>query len=135
MRKIVLWPIIILLLLVVFMVVVGGPPRIWQLNAILKEDPTLADHPYRFRAVQYLNREVVLTTPRTPSVPEARFLAALDPELATQPDDEAALAEADKRFREHEFNAIRRMLKEPDVETVIWTLDRAWYHKQGIPLP
>ncbi len=41
---------------------------------------------------------------------------------------------AGERLWRQEMHAIELMISQPDVDSVIWSLDRAWYHKHGIPL-
>lgn len=112
----------------------GITPRIWQLNALLKEDPVLADYPYDFRAVLFFNGIATLTNPTAGSVPAEPFLTRIDPELTGQAPDDDLMGVARERFRRHEMRAIELMVSQPDVESVVWSLDRAWYHKHGIPL-
>ncbi|MCG6984966.1 MAG: hypothetical protein LJE61_07185 [Thiocapsa sp.] len=110
-------------------------PRIWQLNDVLKQDPVLADYPYDFRAVEFLRGIATLTRPYDAEVPAAIFLTTTDPALSGKPADDPALLAAEERLREHEMRAISLMLAEPDVSSVVWSLDRAWFGRRGIPLP
>jgi hypothetical protein len=110
-------------------------PRIWQLNDVLSRDAMLAEYPYDFKAVLFLNGIVTLTRPYEAGVPVAAVLAAMDPTLAGKPMDDPAFAAAEDRLRRHEMHAIMVMLAEPDVDSVIWSLDRAWLNRRGIPLP
>lgn len=127
---------IILILLVLSMAWhrIDMTPRIWKLNETLKQDPVLAAYPYEFRALLFLNGIVTLTSPHASEMPLEPFLVQIDPTLAGKAADDPAMRAASDRFRAHEMHAIQVMLAEPDVESVVWALDRAWYQKQGIKL-
>ena len=127
---------IILILLVLSMAWhrIDMKPRIWQLNDVLQQDPVLAAYPYPFRALLFLNGIVTLTSPHASEAPLEPFLIQIDPALAGKAPDSPEMQAARARFNEHEMHAIQVMMAEPDVESVIWSLDRAWYQKQGIRL-
>lgn len=110
-------------------------PRVWQLDETLEQDPMLAEYPYDFKVLLFLNGVVTLTSPHGSQVPLRPFLNRIDPSLADKPDDAPEVVEAERRFRAIEMHAIQVMLAQPDVESVIWALDRAWYHKNRVPLP
>lgn len=112
----------------------GATPRVWQLNALLEEDPVLAQYPYQFRVVLFLNGIATLTSPHASQVPIEPFLRAIDPALAAKPNDEKAMAAALERFRQQEMRAVDLLYAEPDVESAAWSLDRAWYHQHRVPL-
>jgi len=109
-------------------------PRVWQLNEVLEQDPELAEYPYDFKVLLFLNGVVTLTSPQSSDVPLRPFLNRIDPSLADKPADAPEVVEAERRFRAIEMQAIRVMLSQPDVESVVWSLDRAWYHKNRVPL-
>jgi len=109
-------------------------PRIWQLNEVLEQDPVLAEYPYKFRALLFLNGVVTLTSPHASEVPLRPFLNRIDPSLADKPADAPEVAEAERAFRAVERHAVQVMLAQPDVNSVIWGLDRAWYHQNQVPL-
>lgn len=109
-------------------------PRVWQLNEVLEQDPVLADYPYDFKALLFLNGVVTLTSPHASEVPLRPFLNRIDPSLADKPADAPEVVEAERSFRAIEMRAIQVMLTQPGVESVIWALDRAWYHKNRVPL-
>jgi hypothetical protein len=60
---------------------------------------------------------------------------AIDPTLAGKPADDPAFAAARDRLQRTEFHAISLMLAEPDVGSIVWSLDRAWLNRQGIAFP
>ncbi|BCU05716.1 hypothetical protein [Allochromatium tepidum] len=109
-------------------------PRVWQLNEVLEQDPMLAEYPYDFKVLLFLNGVVTLTSPHASEAPLRPFLNRIDPSLADKPADAPEVVEAERRFRAVEMQAIQVMLSQPDVESVIWSLDRAWYHKNRVPL-
>lgn len=109
-------------------------PRVWKLNELLEQDPMLASYPYDFRVLVFLNGIVTLTSPRERQVSLVPFLTKAEPDLAGKGADAPEMAAAERRFREVEMRAITVMLSEPDVDSVLWSLDRAWYHKHGVPL-
>lgn len=112
----------------------GFIPRIWQLNALLQQDPVLTSYPYTFRAVLFVNGIVTLTSPHASVAPIEPFLQVIDASLAqAAPEDPAMLAARDGFWRQ-EMRAIELMIAQPDVDSVVWSLDRAWYHAHGIPL-
>lgn len=110
-------------------------PRVWQLNEVLEQDPVLAEYPYDFKVLLFLNGVVTLTSPQASEAPLRPFLNRIDPSLADKPADAPEVVEAERRFRAIEMQAIQVMLSQPDVESVIWSLDRAWYHKNRVQLP
>lgn len=110
-------------------------PRVWQLNEVLAEDPVLSGYPYDFRVLIFLNGIVTLTSPHASEAPIQPFLIKTDPTLADKPLESPEMAAAERRFSEIERHAILLMLAEPDVDSVLWSLDRAWYHKHRVALP
>ncbi|QIK37855.1 hypothetical protein GWK36_07500 [Caldichromatium japonicum] len=110
-------------------------PRIWRLNEILEQDPMLASYPYRFRALVFLNGTVTLSSPHALERPLRPFLDRIEPALTGKPDNAPEVQDAERRFRSVEAHAVEMMMNEPDVQTVNWALDRAWYHQNGIELP
>lgn len=129
----------ILLVLLILSVMPWGEmrfgPRIWQLNAVLKQDPVLAEYPYDFRALLFLNGIVTLTRPYDNAVPVADVLVAIDPTLAGKPANDPAVLAARDALQHHELHAIYLMLAEPDVSSVVWSLDRAWLNGKNIQAP
>lgn len=109
-------------------------PRVWQLNELLEDDPVLASYPYDFRVLLFLNGIVTLTSPHASEAPIEPFLAKVDPEAADKPAGSPEMRAAERRFREVEMRAIQVMVSQPDVESVVWGLDKAWYHKNKVPL-
>ncbi|MBK1722902.1 hypothetical protein [Thiocystis violacea] len=128
---------VILFVLLVISLAAGNyelRPRVWQLNEVLKEDPILASYPYDFRVLLFLSGVVTLTSPDASEVPVQTFLVKVDPSLAGKAPDAPEMVEAERKFREVEMRAIQVMLEQPDVESVLWSLDKAWYHRHGMPL-
>lgn len=109
-------------------------PRVWQLNEALEQDPVLAEYPYDFKVLLFLNGVVTLTSPQASQAPLRPFLNRIDPSLADKPDDAPEVIEAERRFRAIEMHTIQIMLSQPGVESVVWSLDRAWYHRHRVPL-
>lgn len=109
-------------------------PRVWQLNEVLEQDPMLAEYPYDFKVLLFLNGVVTLTSPQASEAPLRPFLNRIDPSLADKPADAPEVVEAERRFRAIEMQAIKVMISQPDVDSVVWSLDRAWYHKNRVPL-
>ncbi|NEV64149.1 hypothetical protein [Thiorhodococcus minor] len=109
-------------------------PRVWQLNELLEDDPVLANYPYDFRVLLFLNGIVTLTSPHASEAPLEPFLAKVDPRVADKPAGSPEMRAAGQRFREVEMRAIQVMVSQPDVESVVWALDKAWYHKNKVPL-
>ncbi len=112
----------------------GVRPRIWELNDMLQQDPVLANYPYQFRVVEFLNGVATLTSPHANEVPIEPFLQTIDPALADKASNDPAIRAAAQRLTEDEMRAVTLMTSEPDVDSVVWSLDRAWYHKHGIRL-
>ncbi|MEY6433128.1 hypothetical protein ABC977_12020 [Thioalkalicoccus limnaeus] len=113
----------------------GLMPRVWQLNQMIKQDPVLAEYPYRFRAVLLASGVATLTRPHDGQVPAILFLEHVEPELATKSPNDPAILAAHDRLREHENRAARVALMHPEVDSVEWVLDRAWFHREKIPIP
>ena len=112
----------------------GVRPRIWELNDVLEQDPVLTNYPYRFKVLQFLNGVATLTSPHANAVPIQPFLATIDPALGGKASTDQAMIAAAQRLTEAEMRAVELMTAEPDVDSVVWSLDRAWYHKHGIRL-
>jgi hypothetical protein len=127
---------LLLILLVVSLTLnrYGARPRVWELNEMLRQDPVLATYPYEFRVVLFLNGVATLTSPHGNELPIEPFLKVVAPALAGQASDAVALAAAEEQFRQHEMRAIELLTAEQDVTSVVWALDRAWYHDHHIPL-
>lgn len=114
----------------------GIVPSVWQVNALLKNDPQLAEYPYQFRAVLLASGVATVTRPYDREVPPFRFLEEIEPELADKSPDDKAILAALRRLKEAERRAQQVIAAHPEADGgVEWVLDRAWYHKQGIPLP
>lgn len=113
----------------------GFKPRLWELNALLDEDPVVGAYAYDFRVLTYLNGIATLTSPRASTVEESWTLAQIDPALADMPAEDPAWAQASARLAQVERAALALLLAEPDVDSVVWALDRAWFHRHGIDLP
>jgi hypothetical protein len=129
---------VLVVLLILSLLPWGGMafgPRIWQLNAVLERDPVLAEYPYDFKALLFLNGIVTLTRPYDADVPMDDALVAMDPTLAGKPADDPAFTAARDRLQRTEFHAIGLMLAEPDVGSIVWALDRAWLNGRGIAFP
>ncbi|WP_296702180.1 hypothetical protein [Thiocapsa sp. UBA6158] len=129
---------VLVVLLILSLLPWGGMafgPRIWQLNAVLERDPILAEYPYDFKALLFLNGIVTLTRPYDADVPMDDALVAMDPTLAGKPADDPAFTAARDRLQRTEFHAIGLMLAEPDVGSIVWALDRAWLNGRGIAFP
>ncbi|MFB1485701.1 MULTISPECIES: hypothetical protein [unclassified Thiocapsa] len=129
---------VLLVLLILSLLPWGGMafgPRIWQLNAVLERDPILAEYPYDFKALLFLNGIVTLTRPYDADVPINEALVAMDPTLAGKPADDPAVVAARGGLQRMEFHAIGLMLAEPDVGSIVWSLDRAWLNRRGIAFP
>jgi len=109
-------------------------PRIWQLNTLLEQDPVLMNYPYDFKAVLFVNGIVTLTSPHASEMPLEPFLQTVDPSLKEKTAQDPAVEAARARFEQQERHVIALMLAEPDVESVEWSLDRAWYHRHGLQL-
>jgi hypothetical protein len=129
---------VLVVLLILSLLPWGGMafgPRIWQLNAVLERDPVLAEYPYNFKALLFLNGIVTLTRPYDADVPMDEALVAIDPTLVGKSADDPAFAAARDRLQRTEFHAIGLMLAEPDVGSMVWSLDRAWLNRHGIAFP
>lgn len=113
----------------------GFKPRLWELNALLDEDPAVGAYAYDFRVLTYLNGIATITSPRASTVEESWTLAQIEPALADKPAEDPAWAAASQQLARVELQAIARLLAEPDVDSVVWALDRAWFHRNGVNLP
>ena len=127
----------IIALIVLLLVLYGGnlTPRVWEMNAMLRDDPVLAAYPYEFRVANFLNGTVALTRPYTDTSGPMVFLAKINPALAGLGSDNPAMRSAEQTLKEHEYRAIGLLLDQPDVDSVNWWLDQAWYARNNVPLP
>jgi hypothetical protein len=110
-------------------------PRIWEMNEMLRTDPVLASYPYEFRVVNYLNGVATITRPYTDASGPGAFLTHINPALAGLGKDDAAMRSAEQALRQQEERAISLLLDQPDVDSVNWWLDQAWYTRNKVPLP
>lgn len=110
-------------------------PRIWEMNAMLREDPVLAAYPYEFRVVNFLNGVATVTRPYTDALGPNLFLTHIEPALMGLGPDDPAIRSAEQVLKEHEYRAIQLLLDQPDVDTVNWYLDQAWYTRNKVVLP
>jgi hypothetical protein len=114
----------------------GIVPSVWEVNALLKNDPELAEYPYKFRAVLLASGVATVTRPYDREVPPFKFLQVIEPELAGKSLDDPAFVAALRRLKAAEQRAQQVTAAHPEADGgVEWVLDRAWYHKQGIALP
>ena len=97
----------------------GVRPRIWELNEMVEQDPVLANYPYHFKVVQFLNGVATLTSPHANEVPIQPFLETIDPALAGKASTDPALIAAAQRLTEAEMRAVELMTAEPDVDSVV----------------
>ena len=109
--------------------------RAMALNDLLEDDAQLAAYPYRFQVVAVEGDTAVITSPRSPEVPAVHFLAVLHPALAGKNPNDPALVAAEQELAAHQGRARELILAEPDIDTVRWRLDRAWYAERGVVLP
>jgi hypothetical protein len=129
--------IVVILSIVLLLALYGKPlaPRIWKLNAMLQDDPVLAAYPYEFRVVIFLNGIATLTRPYTDTSDPRVFLTHINPALAGLRLDDPAMRRAEQALKDQEDRAIGLLLDQPDVESVNWLLDQAWYNRNQVPLP
>lgn len=113
----------------------GIRPRIWQLNELLQQDEVIAQYPYDFRVLTFLGGVATITSPRASTVPEEWYLTVIDPALAGKAADAPEVTAARERLYGTEMRIIALMLSQDDIDSVVWTLDRAWYHRHGVKLP
>jgi hypothetical protein len=110
-------------------------PRTWELNEMLRNDPVLAAYPYEFRVVNFLNGVATVTRPYTDAFGPETFLLQIDPALAGLGSDDPALRTAEQALQAQESRAVGLLLGQPDVQSVDWWLDQAWYTRNEVPLP
>ncbi|AGA90379.1 hypothetical protein Thimo_1600 [Thioflavicoccus mobilis 8321] len=113
----------------------GIVPQVWQVNALLQDDPMLQEYPYKFRAVLLASGVATMTRPYDMEVAPFDFLQVIEPDLAGKAPNDPAMVAALKRLRAHERRAARVAVSHTAADGVEWVLDRAWYHKHGIKLP
>ncbi|AHF04748.1 hypothetical protein MARPU_13515 [Marichromatium purpuratum 984] len=115
----------------------GLKPRLWQLNELLAQDQAVAEYPYDFRVLTFLNGVATVTSPRASTVEESRYLGWIDPTLGNG--DASAQAQSLRTARERlsytELYVLQLLLSQSDVDSVVWALDRAWFNRHGVKLP
>lgn len=114
--------------------VASWDPGAARLNALLEDDPQLATYPYAFRVVSLDGGVATMTSPRSYEVPVILFLGVLDPGLSSKPQDHPDVMAAQARLARHQQRAQALVSAQPDVQSVRWTLDRAWYRERGVVL-
>lgn len=127
--------VMVVIALVVTWIVANWDPGAARLNGRLENDAEVAAYPYPFRAESLKDGVAVLKSPRSFDVPVARFLAVVDPHLAGKDPDDPAMVAAQARLAAVQKRAQAIVEADPQVRSVRWTLDRAWYAERGIPLP
>ena len=110
-------------------------PRIWEINEMLRSDPVLAAYPYEFRVVNFLNGIATVTRPFTDTSGPTAFLVRTNPALAGLSPDDPAMRSAAEALGQHVSHARELLLAQPDIESVDWWLDQAWFSHNKVPLP
>lgn len=134
-RGLVVAAVAVAIVLLVFYYREALTPRSAQLNAMLRDDPVVAAFPYRPRVVSFLGGVVSVTRPYSDASGPAAFLAHIDPSLRNLPPDAPAVRAAEQALRDFEMHVFALLVDQPDVDSLTWWLDRAWYSRNRVPLP
>ncbi len=105
-----------------------------DINAKLASDAELAAYPYAFRVVSVDNGIATASSPRAARVPVMQFLREAFPELASVPVDHPDMMAAQDALVTVQSRAAEIIRSHPDVRSVRWQLDEAWYAKRGVYL-
>ncbi len=108
--------------------------RVGDINEILETDEQLSGYAYPFRVMALSNGEAQLSTPRSFQVPVIRFLGIIHPELQGKPQDHPGVVAAQEELVLHQKRAGKLVQDQPDVRTIRWVLDEAWYADRGLRL-
>jgi hypothetical protein len=112
------------------------PAKVSRLNALLADEPALADYTYPFRVLSVEGRIAAMSSPRSPVMPVQQMIGAIHPELKNTPVDEAAYLRAQQQLADHQARAKALVLSDPDIDAVRWVLDETWLARRGIrPAP
>ncbi|MCW9024903.1 MAG: hypothetical protein OQK73_09510 [Gammaproteobacteria bacterium] len=109
-------------------------PRVWELNNLLEEDPQLSNYPYQFKVLTLENKIATLTSPRSAEVSVMRFINIVYPYLRNKDTNNPEIIAVQKELAKHQTRAKELILKQPDVNQVIWKIDQSWYSEHGIIL-
>jgi hypothetical protein len=110
-------------------------PEAGRLNELLQADRDLAAYPYPFRVVSVNDGVALMSSPRSFEVPVVRFLAVVKPGLAGKADNDPEVMAAQAELARHQKRAQKLVQDQPEVRSVRWVLDKAWYAERGIYLP
>ena len=113
-------------------------PQVGKLNALLEQDPELADFPYPFRVVKVDDGVATLSTPRSTEVPVERVLGLLFPQIAGRSPESAEFQQAQQLLALVQTRARDLILDAPDIRRVNWQLDKNWLSQHGLvvnPVP
>ncbi len=110
----------------------GRDTRVSDINDTLAADAELAGYVYRFRVLSLNNGVAQLGSPRSFDVPVIRFLGVIHPELKGRAQDDPAVVAAQEELVKHQKRAMELVQGQPDVRSVRWVLDEAWYRERGL---
>lgn len=133
MRKYGLW-----LLLVVL--AVGGyfmfrtDPKVDALNQAIatQGDQALHKYPYPFHVLRMEGTVAVMGTPRSPAMPVAKMIRAIDPHLDGASASDPDFIAAEQQMAKLQFEARDIVLKQPGVSSVRFELDKEWLQDHQI---
>jgi hypothetical protein len=107
-------------------------PRVWEINALLESDPTIAAYPYQFRVRSLKDGVATISTPRSFDVPTIQFLGILYPGLAKLDQDDPRMVAAERKLIDVQKRAMGLVEAQPDVKQVSWALDVRWLADRGV---
>lgn len=107
-------------------------PRLGEINRMLQADPEIAGYSYRFRVLEIQRTTAVVSTPRSPEVPAARFLGIIRPELGNRDAQDPELIAAEKELASVQSKVRKLILTRPDIDNVRWRIDKEWYADKGV---
>ena len=110
----------------------GWDTRVGDINERLEADPELSRYPYQFRVLTLDKGVARLSTPRSYKVPVIRFLGVIQPELRGKPQDDPGVVAAQEELVRHQKRAAELVQGNPEVSSIRWVLDEAWYRERGL---
>ncbi|MCU7811969.1 MAG: hypothetical protein KZQ77_12150 [Candidatus Thiodiazotropha sp. (ex Notomyrtea botanica)] len=106
--------------------------RLGEIDGMLAQEPDIAAYPYTFQALAIQGRTVVMSTPRSTSMPAVRFLSMIKPSLANKSELDPAVIEAQKELARLQSKVRKLVQSREDIDNVRWHIDKQWYADRGI---
>lgn len=106
--------------------------RAKALNELLQQHEELSNYPYTFRVLKVEDSVAMMASPRSSQVSVLHALPLIYPQLKYRSPDDPETIKAQKELADHQAMAAELIRSQPDIETVQWQIDKAWFSQHGI---